>query len=331
MRLVAMACLALGSRAERVGGQANSGALDLLFPMGARGTALGFATVAETGGESIWSNPAGLARLTKPEFAVDHFVLFPVESGLGASIVLPAGAVGVFGISARLFDYGSAEARDEFDEVLGITSTESRLIAGTFAAAFGDRLNAGIAFRLYNLGNPCSGLCPPKIVSVSSTNPYLDAGIQFRPSATSPFMFGAELSNIGPDFQLNDQPQSDAAPSRVHFGASYAPAAPSFDPLLHVRATGEVVMTPRRLFSTPDLSKTEIRAGVEATYVSANTTLALRGGYVKQSDEAAPGRGPSFGIGLSRERIHVDFTRIFERFSTDLGVVPTYISIRVGL
>src|ERR1700737_791520 len=103
-----LACLAVVLIPRVAQAQAVNGALDLLLPIGARATALGRAFVAEQGSEAIWWNPAGLARLSKPEFAIDHFSNINVTGGEAVSLIFPASPVGVFGISARLFNYDSA-------------------------------------------------------------------------------------------------------------------------------------------------------------------------------------------------------------------------------
>ena len=114
---VALALLApLSARA-----QTNSAALDLLYPIGARATAMGAAFAAEQGGGAIWFNPAGLARLTKPEFALDHFANFQIEGAEALSLILPAGPVGVFGIGARIFNQGTLTTTGFNGEELGTT------------------------------------------------------------------------------------------------------------------------------------------------------------------------------------------------------------------
>src|SRR3954471_15282520 len=69
--------------------QSNSAALDLLFPIGARSTAMGAAFATERGSEAIWHNPAGIARLTKAEFGIDHFSTFQLENAAAVSLAFP--------------------------------------------------------------------------------------------------------------------------------------------------------------------------------------------------------------------------------------------------
>ena len=305
--------------------QTNSGALDLLKPIGARATAMGAAYAAEQGSEAIWWNPAGIARITKPAFAIDHFENFIVASGDAVSLILPAGAVGVFGLSARLFNYDTIPATSGTGEETGTTNPRSIALGATFAASFGQRLSAGLSFRVFQFSVSCLGVCS----DVFATNPYtgyLDAGLQFRPSATSPVQFGAVLSNLGPDLQLHDQAQADALPARLHLGVTYQSTSDRWNPALHLKATAELV-------SSLALSANELHLGSEVGYASASTLLFARAGMVVQRSTGAGDRGiePAFGLGLSSGRVQVDIARVLESLSTNLGKPPTYISIRVGL
>ena len=304
--------------------QTNSGALDLLVPIGARATSMGAAFVAEEGSEALWWNPAGLARLTKPQFALDHFATFQITSGDAVSFIVPAGVVGVFGIGARLFNFGETESTSDQNEVIGISTIRSVTVGASFAATFGPRLNGGVSLRLYNFAAPCSGICTDLVVEGVNTG-FFDAGIQFRPSPTGPFTFGASFSNLGPNLQVNNKAQADQLPARVHLGLSYRPTSETWDPRLRVRTTAE-------LTTTPAFSSREFRAGGEVGYVSGETTLLVRAGYAHQTSTGSESSlGPSLGLGLANKRVELDFARIFETFSTGLGKPPTYISIRVGL
>jgi hypothetical protein len=321
--LLALIAIALAPAAIRA--QTNSGALDLLYPIGARATAMGAAYAAEQGSEAIWWNPAGIARLTKPEFAIDHFENFVVTSGDAVSFILPAGAVGVFGIAARLFNYDTFSTTDSTGRDIGSLNPRSIALGASFAASFGQRLSAGLSFRVYQISAACSGVCSDALATPPYTG-YVDAGVQFRLSPTGPLQIGVLVSNMGPNLQVHDQPQADALPARLHMGVSYQPTSSNWDPALRVKGTAEFV-------SSMALSSKEVHLGGELGYTSGSTLLLVRGGYVTQgaTEGGERGTGPSIGLGLASGRVQVDFTRIFETFSTNLGKPPTYISIRVGL
>jgi hypothetical protein len=311
--------------APRARAQTNSAALDLLFPIGARATALGAAFTMERGTEAIWYNPAGLARMTRAEFGIDHFTSFQLESADALSLAFPVKAVGTFGLAARLFNYGTAPATDSgTGQEVGISSYRSYVIGGSFAASFGKRLDAGISFRVYQLSSPCSGICT-RVVSVASSTATVDAGVQYHAGRDSALDIALVLSNIGPNLQVHDKPQADGLPARVHLGAGYRLNLLNVDPNLRGRIMAEAI-------ATPAFSSGELHLGAEAGYVVGETSVFARGGYVvQQSQDAASPVGPSLGIGLATKRVQIDFARIFESFSTGLGKPPTYISIRLGL
>jgi hypothetical protein len=302
--------------------QANNGALDLLLPIGARATSMGGAFVAEQGSEAIWWNPAGIARVARPDLAIDHFENFLISAN-AVSVLFPVRGVGVFGVSGRLFDYGQSEVTGGTNDVMGTASTQSAVLGTSFATTFGPRVNAGVTFRLFQFRNICSGACPD--LGAAFTTSTVDVGVQFRPFPSRPLQLGVAVSNVGPNLQVHDDPQSDPVPTRLRFGASYEPAFPSLGTDVSVRTSAEVV-------TSPSLSSQELHLGAQLGYTTAQTTLLVRGGYVAQrSTGPESGSGPSLGLGLANGRVQLDFARVFETFSSGLGKPPTYVSIRVGL
>lgn len=304
--------------------QSINGALDILLPVGARAAAMGTAIVAERGGESIWWNPAGIARLAKPEFAIDHFSSAFIESGDAASLVLPVGPIGVFAVGARLFNYGGQVAKDNNNIETGTASTRSTVLSSSFAASFGERFSAGLTFRLYQFAAICSGICGDALlVAGDFTTGMLDAGVQYRTSPTSPLEFGAVMSNLGPSLQVHDLAQADALPTTIRVGLSYRPTSTSWDPAIRLRTTAEFV-------TTPSLSNKEIHLGGELGYVAGDATLTLRGGYIyQQAGTLDSSAQPSVGFGIASGRVQLDFAQLFDPAA--LGKPPRYVSIRLGL
>jgi hypothetical protein len=201
---IALALLALVVVPALCTAQANSGALDLTYPIGARATSMGTAFVAEQGSEAAWWNPAGLARMIKPEFALDHFDTFFMK-GDAASFIMPAKPIGVFAISARIFDYGPIEVTDTLNNPQGEFPNRTIVLGASFAADFGSSFDAGVTYHVYR-GQ--AGLTPGYGTSA------VDAGVQYRPLGTSPLRIGFEIRNFGLPLQVHDKPQSDELPTR---------------------------------------------------------------------------------------------------------------------
>jgi hypothetical protein len=308
--------------APRLGlAQANNGALDLVAPIGAHATGMGTAFVAEEGSESIWWNPAGMARLDHSAFAIDHSENFFVKDD-GISLIAAINRLGAAGITARYFNYGAQPAVDIVGNETGELLTRSIALGASFATTFGPRVNGGVTYRLYQSRIDCSGLCEGQETG-SSTTSAVDVGVQFSPLPGRPLRIGAEVRNLGLSLQVKDKPQADALPTRLHVGAAFDPRFEGMVPELTLRTTAEIV-------SAPDLGNAEVHVGGQVGYKTGSTTLIARGGYVWQQGGGISS-GPALGLGLASRRVQLDLARIFEDFSSTLGKPPTYISIRVGL
>ena len=90
---------------DRAQGEVGTeGALFLLLPVGARAVGMGHAVVAErSGSESVWWNPAGLARLESYEVAIHHSQNL-IATGDAVSVILPFPILGVVAISANVLN-----------------------------------------------------------------------------------------------------------------------------------------------------------------------------------------------------------------------------------
>src|SRR5579871_1703618 len=132
LAFAAALCLAPAAAAAQ-GGLSTEGALFLLVPVGAKAVGLGQAVVAsDIGGDAIWSNPAGLARIEKKELSIDHSQTV-VATGDALNFVMPAGKAGVIAATAYLFNEGQQTATDQFGAT-GTIYPRSYVIAATYAA-----------------------------------------------------------------------------------------------------------------------------------------------------------------------------------------------------
>src|SRR5947209_11797725 len=97
----------------------NSGALFLVFPVGARAVGMGQTAAALEGrGEAAFWNPAGLATLERDEVAFNTASL-----AAGATHALtayfPSHGLGVLGGSVYLVDYGDLDRTDSSSNTVG--------------------------------------------------------------------------------------------------------------------------------------------------------------------------------------------------------------------
>jgi hypothetical protein len=310
---VVLAALALApidiARAQREVG--TEGALFLLLPVGARAVGMGHAVVAErSGSESVWWNPAGLARLESYEVAIHHSQNV-FATGDAVSVVLPFPILGVFAISANVLNYGEQQVNDSLG-ALGSLLPRSFVYAATYATPIGDRIGAGITYKVVQLRFDCTGACPPS-ARISATTSALDFGVQYDLHPASPVTIGAAVRNLGLRVQVNDSEQSDPLPTRVQVGATYRLPQIAEAKDTEIRVSGDLV---DRL----QVERPSARVGLELVY---QARYFFRTGYVLED-----GGGPSIGAGFGSGGLVIDIARVMGGLYAEAGEPPVHISLR---
>lgn len=302
--------------ARAQGGLSTEGALFLLVPVGARTVGTGQAAVtAESGSESLWSNPAGIARQTKREVAL-HYSRTVVANGTVLGAVYPAGKAGVIGFGAQLYDYGAQDFTDQVGTV-GQLLPRSVVVAASYAATLGPSLRAGVTYKLVQSRLDCTGPCGTISTFNASTN-GLDAGLQYQARRADSLSLGVAIRQAGLKLQVNDVAQSDPLPTRLHIGVGgRVPRIATALPGSELRWAVEMVN--RTSFGDP-----AIRVGAE---LGLQRQLYLRGGYASGTGDAT---GPAIGLGFVRGALAIDFARVFGGFSSDAGEPPTFLTLRVN-
>ncbi len=321
-RLAAALAIALGlvagavrARAQtgEVAGVSTSGAEELVNPVGAQAVGLGQAVVADfLGSESIWWNPAALARETRREIAIHHSQTF-AYTGDAISGVVPIHRVGTVALSVNLYNYGTQEQTD-VTGTLGTFTPLATIFAATFAGRVGDRTYLGLNYKLYQRGISCSGGCAGIPTQTEQTT-ALDFGVQVRVFPDSSFFVGGALRNVGPRLQVNDAPQADPLPSRLDLGVTYVPHLASLGPDARLQVDAGIV-------NAIPLTSPGLRIGADFGW---RRKLHLRAGYAY---EAPGGSGPSLGLGASTGRLRVDIARLFSDNVANTNQPPTYFSLR---
>jgi hypothetical protein len=309
-----IAAAVLASSPGAAGGQsdvATEGALFLLLPVGARSVGLGHAVAAErSGSESVWWNPSGLARLESYEVAIHHSQNL-IATGDAVSVVLPFPILGVFAVSANILNYGEQEINDG----TGTTGTllpRSFVYAATYATPIGDRLGAGITYKVVQLRFDCTGACPPT-ARIAATTSALDFGVQYDLHPMSPVTVGVAVRNLGLRVQVNDSEQSDPLPTRVQVGVSYRLPAFSQVKDTEVRVSGDLV-------DKLHIENPSGRLGVELAY---QKRYFFRTGYVLED-----GGGPAIGAGFGAGGLFVDVSRVMGGLYAEAGEPPIHVSLR---
>lgn len=291
---------------------ATEGALFLLLPVGARAVGMGHAVVAErSGSEAVWWNPAGLAGLESYEAAIHHSQTL-IATGDAVSIVLPFPILGVFALSANILNYGEQELIDEGGAPVGSLLLRSFVYAATYGTNIGERLNAGITYKVVQFRFDCSGSCPDA-ARISATTSALDFGVQYDVGPTSPVTIGMAVRNLGLRVQVNDSEQADPLPTRVQLGLSYRLPAIEQVRDTEISVSGDLVDRLR-------VQGPSGRLGMEVTY---QKRYFLRAGYVIEE-----GGGPAIGAGIAAGGLLVDLSRVMGGLYAEAGEAPIHVSLR---
>jgi len=293
------------------------GALTLLLPTGAQGVGMGRAMSAIPGSESVFWNPAGLARLEKGRFTVmrgDHLA----GDATAFSLILSQQPIGVVGLSFQLMDLGEQDFRDGEGNVLGSVSFSDNLAVVSYATQLLPRLDLGLNFKVFQSRITCRGECS----SVAGTSYALDAGLLSEPLPTLPLRIGLMAAHVGPSLQIINVEQADPLPTRLR-------AAVAYEVLHHLLQDS----TGFSLWLTGELEDKWRTLGNPVLYLGGEMTVGegdvffLRSGYGQgQTGQSA---GASVGFGLRYERFDIGIAKRLSGASISSESEPIHVSFGV--
>jgi hypothetical protein len=299
----------------------NTGALFLVFPVGAQAVGMGQTAIAAAGrGEAAFWNPAGLATIAEAEFALHSATLVAGRSHvLGA--YFPSRGIGVIGGAVYLVDYGDLERTDASGNTIARIAPRNFEFIASYATSLTGAFVFGVSYKLVQFRVDCSGDCRDFPAGTGTTH-ALDVGGQFHLGAGSPLRIGVALRNVGFKLQVQNQAQADPLPTRLAVGALYElrlrPAnGAALDERFDVKLAADV--------DSPwgQAGQSETRVGVDLGY---QRLLRVRAGYAFVQDGLS---GPSVGLGVESGSLGVDLARAFLTGS-DLQVEsPTFFSFRL--
>ncbi len=305
------------ARANAQTGSPIEGAPEFVLPIGARAIGMGQAAVATAIGiDGLWWNPAVISRGPR-EASLSIGRTFATSDGgadAGGGVIIPVRGVGAFGVSIRYLNEGQSAATDSVGNQIGVLSIVGTVLAGTFAAPFGDRFAAGVTIKFLQLSFPCTGTCnapttPPRTGA-------FDLGGQYFVTKDSLVTLGAAVRSVGLKLQVNDSPQADPLPSRFDGGIAIAPKFAEMPKEARVRLAADVVTRLGAAGGGPGY-----RFGGEVSWLE---RLQARAGYVVNGPT---GSGLTLGLGFSTGRLQVDFAQARTDFS-DSGTQPTFLTLR---
>src|SRR5712691_9047548 len=311
--LVAAAAFLTARPPDRLSAQAvtdagqvqNSGALFLLFPVGAQAVGMGQTAVALDGrGEAAFWNPAGLATLPLGEFAL-HSATLVAGTTSALTAFFPSRRIGVLGGAVYLVDYGDEDVSDSTGTTVARIAPRNIEVLASYATELTATFAVGITYKLVEFRVDCSGDCRQVPGGLGVTH-ALDIGGQFTVGPRGALRVGIAVRNVGFQLQVNNRDQADPLPARVVLGAIYSvnfrpvPGGGSGD-RFDVRFAADVD-SPWGQVGSP-----QMRLGVEVGY---QRLVRVRGGYAFAGSGAGLS-GPSVGLGLTSGAIGVDLARPF--------------------
>ena len=287
IKILAVSLLAFLLAAGNVfagGGSRNgtAGAVQLLVPVGARGTALGGSALTSlVGVDALYWNPANVARTS---FGVDIMAsqmnyIADISVQYGA-IVTKLGDLGYLGLSIKSFDVGDiTKTTVRNPDGTGATySPQFSTVGLSYSKMLSDRVSVGVNINYIS----------EKIDFVEATGLSFDIGVTYSDLASvDGLTFAMVIKNLGPEMKYDgsglwvkanvpsatrpDQLYKVAAagfelPSTLEIGLGYA---------LNINAENALNLT--TVFKNNNFWEDEYKLGAEYAF---NDMFFLRGGYL---------------------------------------------------
>jgi hypothetical protein len=311
--LLVFALLHLGAAPGFAGNEGRvgtAGALELLIPVGSRGTALsGSMNAMITGAEAIHWNPAGMARTSGVE-AMFSNLRYIADIDLNYfAVSANFEDIGAFGLSLRSLSFGDIPITTVANpEGTGGTYSPRYITGGlTFSRAFTDRILGGFTFKFIS----------ERIERTSASGVALDFGVQYLSEVG--LKLGVALKNLGPSISYDgpdleffapvtgQEPGSRPRAVRLAGAEFELPSTLEIGIGYDYRVTEEHVVSVMGTFQNANLGSDEYRAGLEYAF---SDQFFLRGGYMMlgtNDDENIYGATFGAGVVLPLETTSITF------------------------
>jgi len=255
----------------------------LKIGIGAKAMGMGESHVAATDDlyASYW-NPAGLARIQKPQLALMHNEWFAGINHQFIGFALPVGDIGTVGASANYLSFGELQGRDRDGNETTIFRPYDLALIVSYANAVTSNLAFGANAKFLR----------EQIADESGTGIAFDfGGLYTFPEL--PLALGFNAQHVGPRVRFVEE--AFGLPFTFRFGAAYQPWSDAF------MLTADVVRP----------SDNDITTGVGAAYTIANI-LQLRTGYKYKlgGNDLGGTSGLTGGFGLTLRRFQIDYALV---------------------
>lgn len=255
----------------------------LKIGIGAKAMGMGESHVAATDDlyASYW-NPAGLARIQKPQLALMHNEWFAGINHQFIGFALPVGDIGTVGASANYLSFGELQGRDRDGNETTIFRPYDLALIVSYANAVTSNLAFGANAKFLR----------EQIADESGTGIAFDfGGLYTFPEL--PLALGFNAQHVGPRVRFVEE--AFGLPFTFRFGAAYQPWNDAF------MLTADVVRP----------SDNDITTGVGAAYTIADI-LQLRTGYKYKlgGNDLGGTSGLTGGFGLTLRRFQIDYALV---------------------
>lgn len=332
--MVCAACLAAApAGAQKVG----STSMQFLHVMpSARGSALGDAySVLALGADALFWNPAGLAAVSRPEFASTYINwIFDAQQG-ALGFALPLDDIGAVGAQIQYVDFGEFEESTnqapyiKNPEAPGLTGRTFRpfsaVVGVSYARALTDRFSTGVTVKfahesLYDGGRVLAQVRQGVMEEVKTwaSGLLFDFGVRYETGFRS-IAVGASVQNFGSDMEYARE--SNPVPLFFRFGIAGNILGP--DALLVPDPDSRLTVA-FDLFQPNDYTQ-QGHLGLEYEHAG---VVALRGGYKFNYDEESFTLGGGLRHELGSVRLSLDYS--YGSLGAYLGSVQR-ISLGAGL
>ncbi len=300
LKIVLPSVLALGmlfgGDESRIG---TSGGNQVLVPVGARGIAMAGSERVFSGGlESVYWNPAGLARSTSTSALATSMEMFGDVGVNYFGVASPIGEMGALGVTVKSIDMGDIPVTtvQDMDGVGGGTFKPTLSTFGlTYANAFSDRAFFGVTGKLVYESIP----------RASASALALDIGVQYTGFADVEGLgLALALTNIGTDMNytgsgLTSQAVGDDGIQDFYNSeASHDKLPSTYNMSLSYSVSGAILGV---TYTSHNFSYDELNFGAEYTLMD---MVYLRGGFTSpmlEEDSMNDGEtlfSTNFGAGL---------------------------------
>jgi len=282
----------------------TAGAEELLIPMGAKGVALGGASLASISGvDAIYWNPAGLSNSKSSVEAMFSYMKYIADINVAYGALGIKTGLGHFGVSFQSLSFGDiAITTEDSPEGTGaFYSPQYMTVAATYSRSMTDRIFVGGNVKMVS----------EKIMSTSGSTIAFDLGVQYLTSigvrlGVAMKNFGAPIKFDGIDLEKSVEIPNvpPGTPSRdLRITAQKAELPSTFEVGLSYdrQLVDKISMTVMANFRNNNYFDDEYIGGAE---VNVNDMLFVRGGYTysENNKDVKGGNsyiyGPTFGVGL---------------------------------